>query len=95
MNDGINTLDPDSELRLTIMSGIAQDESRKISSRVKFGSREAIKKGRVFGNSRIYGYDYVDKRLVINEKEAVFVRDLFESFATGNFSLNTLEKMFW
>ena len=95
MNDGINTLDPDSELRLTIMSGIAQDESRKISSRVKFGSREAIKKGRVFGNSRIYGYDYVDKHLVINEKEAVFVRDLFETFATGNFSLNQLEKLFW
>ncbi len=95
MNDGINTLDPDSELRLTIMSGIAQDESRKISSRVKFGSREAIRKGRVFGNSRIYGYDYVDKRLVVNEQEAVFVRDLFEHFATGNFSLNALEKLFW
>lgn len=95
MNDGINTLDPDSELRLTIMSGIAQDESRKISSRVKFGSREAIKKGRVFGNSRIYGYDYVDKRLVVNEKEAVFVRDLFETFATGNYSLNQLEKLFY
>lgn len=95
MNDGINTLDPDSELRLTIMSGIAQDESRKISSRVKFGSREAIKKGRVFGNSRIYGYDYVDKRLVVNEKEAVFVRDLFETFATGHFSLNALEKLFY
>ncbi len=95
MNDGINTLDPDSELRLTIMSGIAQDESRKISSRVRFGSREAIKKGRVFGNSRIYGYDYVDKRLIVNEKEAVFVRDLFETFATGNFSLNALEKLFY
>lgn len=95
MNDGINTLDPDSELRLTIMSGIAQDESRKISSRVKFGSREAIKKGRVFGNSRIYGYDYVDKRLVVNEKEAVFVRDLFETFATGNYSLNQLERLFY
>ncbi len=95
MNDGINTLDPDSELRLTIMSGIAQDESRKISSRVKFGSREAIKKGRGFGNSRIYGYDYVDKHLVVNEKEAVFVRDLFETFATGDFSLNQLEKLFW
>ena len=30
-NDGINTLDEDSELRLTIMSGIAQDELRKLS----------------------------------------------------------------
>ena len=95
MNDGINTLDPDSELRLTIMSGIAQDESRKISSRVKFGSREAIRKGRVFGNSRIYGYDYINKRLVVNEAQAVFVRELFTRFATGNFSLNALEKQFY
>ncbi len=95
MNDGINTLDPDSELRLTIMSGIAQDESRKISSRVRFGSREAIKKGRVFGNSRIYGYDYIDKHLVINEEQATFVRDLFEMFGTGDYSLNQLEKIFY
>ena len=38
-----NTLDEDSELRLTIMSGIAQDEFRKLSSRVKFGHQQAIK----------------------------------------------------
>ena len=31
-NDNINTLDEDSELRLTIMSSMAQDESRKIST---------------------------------------------------------------
>ena len=43
-NDNINTLDEDSELRLTIMSGIAQDELRKLSSRIKFGHQEAIKK---------------------------------------------------
>ena len=43
-NDNINTLDEDSELRLTIMSGIAQDELRKLSSRVKFGHAQAIKK---------------------------------------------------
>ena len=36
-NDNINTLDEDSELRLSIMSSIAQDELRKLSSRVKFG----------------------------------------------------------
>ena len=36
-NDNINTFDEDSELRLSIMSSIAQDELRKLSSRVKFG----------------------------------------------------------
>lgn len=35
-NDNINTFDEDSELRLSIMSSIAQDELRKLSSRVKF-----------------------------------------------------------
>ena len=55
-NDNINTLDEDSELRLTIMSGIAQDELRKLSSRVKFGHQEAIKKNVVLGNSRMFGY---------------------------------------
>ena len=42
-NDGIRTYEPDSELRLTIMASIAQDELRKLSSRVKFGHKQAIK----------------------------------------------------
>ena len=94
-NDNINTLDPDSELRLIIMSGIAQDESRKISSRVKFGAKQAIKNGRIYGSNRIYGYDYVDKGLIINEAQAAFVRDLYERFATGSYSLNQLEKYYY
>ena len=55
-NDNINTLDEDAELRLTIMSSIAQDELRKLSSRVKFGHQQAIKSSVVLGNSRIFGY---------------------------------------
>ena len=41
-NDSLNTLDEDSELRLSIMSSIAQDELRKLSSRVQFGHPQAI-----------------------------------------------------
>ena len=66
-NDNINTLDEDAELRLTIMSSIAQDELRKLSSRVKFGHQQAIKSSVVLGNSRIFGYKKEDKRLVIDE----------------------------
>ena len=66
-NDNINTFDEDSELRLTIMSGIAQDELRKLSSRVKFGHQQAIKNNVVLGNSRIFGYRKDSKRLVIDE----------------------------
>ena len=85
-NDNINTLDEDSELRLTIMSGIAQDELRKLSSRVKFGHAQAIKKNVVLGNSRIFGYVKDGGRLVIDQDEAPMVRELFELYATGQYS---------
>ena len=94
-NDGINTLDEDSELRLTIMSGIAQDELRKLSSRVKFGHAQAVKKGVVLGNSRIFGYVKDGGRLVIDEDEAPMVRELFELYATGEYSMKQIETLFW
>ena len=94
-NDNINTLDEDSELRLTIMSGIAQDELRKLSSRVKFGHQQAIKSSVVLGNSRIFGYRKDNKRLVIDETEAPMVRELFELYATGRYSMKQIENLFW
>lgn len=94
-SDNINTLDEDSELRLTIMSGIAQDELRKLSSRVKFGHQQAIKSGVVIGNSRIFGYKKENKRLVIDEKEAPMVQELFELYATDQYSMKQIEGIFW
>lgn len=94
-NDNINTLDEDSELRLTIMSGIAQDELRKLSSRVKFGHAQAIKKNVVLGNSRIFGYVKDGGRLVIDPDEAPMVRELFELYATGQYSMKQIENLFW
>ena len=94
-NDNINTLDEDAELRLSIMSSIAQDELRKLSSRVKFGHQQAIKQSVVLGNSRIFGYTKEDGRLVIDETEAPMVRELFELYATGAYSMKQIENIFW
>ena len=94
-NDNINTFDEDSELRLTIMSGIAQDELRKLSSRVRFGHQQAIKNNVVLGNSRIFGYRKDSRRLVIDENEAPMVRELFELYATDHYSMKQIENMFW
>ena len=94
-NDNINTFDEDSELRLTIMSGIAQDELRKLSSRVKFGHQQAIKNNVVLGNSRIFGYIKDDGRLVVDKEQAPMVRELFELYATGEYSMKQIENLFW
>ena len=94
-NDNINTIDEDSELRLTIMSSMAQDESRKISNRVRFGHHQAIKKGTVLGTNNMFGYNKKDGKLTINEEEAEFIRELFEMYATGKFSMKQMEKHFY
>ena len=94
-NDNINTLDEDSELRLSIMSSIAQDELRKLSSRVRFGHQQAIKDKVVLGNSRIFGYTKDSGRLIIDEEQAEMVRELFTLYATGEYSMKQIEVLFW
>ena len=79
MNDSINTLDSDSELRLAIMSSIAQEESRKTSERVKWGQKRQMEQGVVFGRSML-GYDVKDGKMYINEEGAEIVRLIFHKF---------------
>ncbi len=79
LHDNINTLDADSELRLTIMSSIAQEESRKTSERVKWGQRRQMEKGVVFGRS-VFGYELKKGALTTNEMEASIVRDIFKMY---------------
>lgn len=80
-NDNINTLDSDSEFRLVVMAGVAQDEIRKLSERIKFGFRQSIKNGRVLGNDKLYGYDKKNCVMTINEAEAEIVRRVFDLYA--------------
>ena len=77
--DNISTFDTDGELRLTIMAGLAQDESRRISERVQFGVIQSMKKGVAFGNL-VYGYDFKDGKLYVNEHEAKIVREIFHKY---------------
>ncbi|MCL1819253.1 MAG: recombinase family protein [Oscillospiraceae bacterium] len=79
MNDNINTLEPDAELRLTIMSSIAQEESRKTSDRVRWGQKRQMEKGVVFGKG-VYGYHLNNGMLSINEDEAKIVRLIFKLY---------------
>ena len=92
-NDGINTIDDDSEFRLTIMAGVAQDEIRKLSSRVKFGHAQSIKNGVVLGH-RMYGYSNNQGKLELIPEEADMVRMVFRDYASG-MSTPRIEKKLW
>lgn len=79
MNDGISTLEPDAELRLSIMGSIAQEESRKTSARVKWGQTRQMERGVVFGRS-LLGYDVRNGSLTINPEGAEIVRLIFYKY---------------
>lgn len=83
VNDGINTLEPDSELRLSIMGSIAQEESRKTSSRVKWGQTRRMEQGVVFGRSML-GYDVKGGKITVNPQGAEIVRLIFYKYVLEN-----------
>lgn len=56
--ENLDTSDPKSELILTIMASIAQEESRSISENVKIGKRWGVQNGKVsFAYANFLGYD--------------------------------------
>ncbi len=94
-NDNINTLDSDSEFRLVVMAGVAQDEVRKLSERLKFGFRQAIKNGHVLGNDKLWGYDKKDCVLTINETEAKVVRRIFHLYANEQMGIRRISQQLY
>lgn len=83
--ENIWTFDGKGELLLTIMSSLAQEESRSISENCTWGQRKRFADGKVtvpFG--RFLGYDRgEDGNLVLNEKEAKIVRRIYGLFLQG------------
>ncbi|NFN17584.1 recombinase family protein [Clostridium botulinum] len=80
ISDGISTLDKDGETRLTNMASYAQDESRKISERVKAGQCIARLKGVLYGSGNILGYNRNGKTFDIDEEQAETVRIIFNMY---------------
>lgn len=83
VEDNIWTMDGDGELRLTIMATLAQEESRKVSERVRAGQKISRENGVLYGNGNIIGYDRVDGSYVINEEQAETVRIIFDMYLQG------------
>ena len=75
------TLDSKSELILTIMASIAQEESRSISQNVTWGKRASFQAGKVsFAYSRFLGYKKVGDEIVVDEDEAQIIRLIYRMF---------------
>ena len=83
--ENLHTFDPKCEMMLTIMSSLAQEESRSISENVRWGQQRSMRKGNVhLAYSRFLGYRKgADGRPEIVEEEAAIVRDIYNWYISG------------
>lgn len=83
--EGIYTFDGKGELLITIMSSLAQEESRSISENITWGQRKSFSDGKVhIPYKRFLGYEKgEDGRPAIVEKEAAVVRLIYRLFLDG------------
>lgn len=83
--ENIWTLDSKGELLITIMSSLAQEESRSISENVTWGHRKRFQDGKVYmpyGN--FLGYDRGENgKPVINPEQAETVRRIYRQYLEG------------
>ena len=83
--DGLWTFDPSAELTITILSSIAQEESRNLSQNVTWGQRARFAAGKVsMPYKNFLGYDRgEDGTPIINEQQAALVRRIYAMFIDG------------
>ena len=92
LSDNINTIYPDSEFRLALMSSLAQEEIRKLSERVKFGIKRKIKDKKIIG-SKLTGYYIKDGKLIVNNNEKEIIEILFKLYSTGRYSFKKISQI--
>ena len=90
-NENIDTLTPGGEVLITILAAMAEQESRTMSTNIKWSYQKKFKNGEVLLNtSMMMGYIKTDRRdeegkviYEINEEEAVVVRRIYREYLSG------------
>jgi site-specific DNA recombinase len=85
MNENFDTSSPFGRAMIGILSVFAQLEREQIKERMAMGHIGRAKDGYWHGGSGApIGYDFVDGDLIVNEYEAMQVREIFDLFLHGN-----------
>ena len=93
--ENINTMDASGELLFTILSSLAQEESRNISENCKWAIKHNFENGKPSINTTYFmGYDKDEEgKLIINEEQAKIVRRVYHLFEEG-FSFSQISNLF-
>ena len=81
--ENINTASMESELMLSILSGLAESESASISKNSKWSVKNRFKNGTFIIAYPPYGYANVDGEMVVVPEQAVVVKRIFAGTLAG------------
>lgn len=93
--DDVDTSTADGTFIFNLKVSLAQREIGKTSERINFVFNNKREKGEVTSGTKKYGYDIVNKKYVINKKEAENIKNLYNEFINNNGNLKeTYENYF-
>ena len=94
MNENFDTSTPFGRAMIGILAVFAQLEREQIKERMSMGKEGRAKEGKFHGGGFApAGYDYVDGNLIINEYEAMQIREIHELFQKG-YSFSAIDREF-
>jgi len=94
MQESLDTSTAMGRFVVDIIQRIAQLESEQIGERVYIGMKQkASTEGGILGFAHPYGYDYVDGKLKVNEKEAEAVRLMFSQYLERRSTTDIAEEL--
>jgi len=78
---------------LSLLASFAQEECLSARENSRWSIKKRFEKGEIVGMAHLYGYDYIDGRLVINDEEAEIVRMIYRDYLSGMQSGEIIEKL--
>lgn len=81
-SEKFDTSHPVGKMTLQLLGSIAEFDRNTIAENVKLALRHKQRKGQVHGGS-IFGYDNIDKKLIVNVEESEIVKMIFNLFIEG------------
>ena len=74
---------PEGRMMECLLEGMNQYFSEELMQKVKRGLKESWLKGNATGGRKVFGYDVVDQKYLINEKEAATIVEIFTKYSQG------------
>ncbi len=81
--ENLDTASMTDEMMITIMGGLAQEESTSISQNVRWSIQKRMQNGTYRNSTPPFGFRNADGKLVVDENQAEIVRQMFEWYVSG------------